>query len=65
MRLSAYLSTNKLTHAAFAEQAGVTAEAVRLWAHGRAIPTKGPMRKILELTEGEVQPNDFYLEPAA
>lgn len=39
---------------------GVTPAAVRMWAAGERIPGRAHMLKIVEITGGQVQPNDFY-----
>lgn len=60
MRLSEYLEAHDLTTAKFATKVGnVTSEAVRLWLVGKRIPRPEQMRRIAEVTDGKVTPNDF------
>ena len=60
MKLDDYLKRHKKTQAEFAEQVGVTAEAVRLWITGGRSPSSTTMRSIIDATDGKVQPNDFF-----
>ena len=63
MRLSEYLQSNNLTSADLAAKIGnVTSEAVRLWATGKRVPRAEQMRRIVEVTEGQVTPNDFLMD---
>ena len=60
MKLATYLEANAIRPAAFAELLGVdTSTVYRLKADGQ-IPTPELMRKIVEVTDGAVRPDDFY-----
>jgi hypothetical protein len=63
MTLSEYLSTNKITQAAFAESIGATQQAVGYWVGGERCPQLRLMQRITDATNGAVTPNDF-LPPA-
>ena len=60
MTLLAYLQTHGLTHAAFAEKIGVGVETARRYALGLRHPRPAIMRRIVDATDGAVQPSDFY-----
>jgi transcriptional regulator with XRE-family HTH domain len=49
---------------ALAEQIGVTVQAWYDWEKGRRVPSRDLMPKLVQLTGGAVQPNDFYALPA-
>lgn len=59
MHLKDYLASNGGAQD-MAEKLGVTAAAVRMWAAGQRIPGRDYMVRIVEITGGQVQPNDFY-----
>lgn len=59
MQLRDYLIANG-GPAELAKKLEVTTEAVRLWAAGDRIPGRDHMRRIVKVTRGQVQPNDFY-----
>jgi hypothetical protein len=60
MKLAAYLETNAIRPADFAEILGVdTSTVYRLKGDGQ-IPTPDLMRKIVDATDGAVRPDDFY-----
>ncbi len=59
MHLREYLAANGSAQD-MAGKLGVTAAAVRMWAAGQRIPGRDHMLKIVEITQGQVQPNDFY-----
>lgn len=61
MTLSEYLSTNKITQAAFAESIGATQQAVGYWVGGERCPQLRLMQRIVDATNGAVTPNDFLL----
>lgn len=48
-----------------ADKIGVTPSAVYLWINGSRVPDRKYMAKIFDLTDGQVQPNDFYELPFA
>jgi len=60
MHLSEYLTRKKIRFADFAQQIGVSQEAVRLYVRGKRYPRPGVMEKISAATEGKVRPNDFF-----
>jgi len=65
MKLSVWLKQNDATHQSFTNYAnnrGVnfSKHAVAKWCNGQRIPRKDEMESIHRLTEGGVQPNDFY-----
>jgi transcriptional regulator with XRE-family HTH domain len=59
-RLKKWLKENNITGAQFAEKLGVAQSAVSMWLTGERFPSRENIQKIVELTGGEVQPNDFY-----
>jgi len=60
VRLSDYLTAQKLPFADFGHRVGVTGESVRLWVHGKRVPRPDVMARIVDATGGAVQPGDFY-----
>lgn len=52
-----------LTQAAAAALLGVARRTWHQWELGAIMPGPGHMIELVHLTEGEVQPNDFYLLP--
>jgi DNA-binding transcriptional regulator YiaG len=64
MKLTDYLNLESMTHADFARLIEVSREAVRLWTAGERTPRKEQMQRIMEVTDGQVTPNDFLREPA-
>jgi hypothetical protein len=65
MKLSVWLKENDATHQSFTNYAngkGVmfSKHAVAKWCNGQRIPRKDEMENIHRLTEGGVEPNDFY-----
>ncbi len=61
MRLGDYLKSNSLSDEAFAalSEHNFSAEAVRKWRFGSRIPRPRHMQRILQITGGQVEPNDF------
>lgn len=59
-KLKQYLKEHNLTGAEFAELIGVGQSAVSMWLTGDRFPSRENIQKIVEVTSGEVQPNDFY-----
>ncbi len=59
MHLRDYLAANGGA-TEMAKKLGVTPEAVRLWANGARTPKRKHMTQIAAVTEGAVQPGDFY-----
>ena len=67
MKLKEYLKTQQHTQMSFIEQIEM-ATGVRIpqgtfakWITGSRIPRKNEMRMLYQITEGTVQPNDFYI----
>lgn len=60
MKLKAYLDKHKITPARFADNIGVSSEAVRLWLLGRRFPKHGYLQTITAVTNGKVTANDFH-----
>ena len=59
MKLSDYLSENELTHSEFAESIARERSTVsKLIAGG--VPDSKTMIRIIAVTDGQVQPNDFF-----
>lgn len=60
MKLTDYCSQEKMNFSDVARKIGATPQAVRAWAIGSRIPSRAWMQKIVSLSNGAVQPNDFY-----
>lgn len=60
MTLREYLQKEKKNTAWFARLIGVVHCVARRWVMGEAVPSVKYMGKIVAVTKGEVQPNDFY-----
>ena len=67
MQLKEYLKTNNYTQMSFIQEIE-TQRNVRIpqgtlakWIRGIRIPRKKEMILLVEVTEGKVQPNDFYM----
>jgi transcriptional regulator with XRE-family HTH domain len=60
MTLDRYMAAHGLDAAAIAHQIGVSSEAVRKWLRGERIPRPEYMRRIGEITGGQVAPASFY-----
>lgn len=52
-----------LTQAAAAARLGVARRTWHQWEQGAIVPGPGHMIELVQLTGGEVQPNDFYALP--
>ena len=68
MKLKKYLEDNKYTQMSFIELIEM-AKGSRIpqgtfakWITGSRIPRKKEMLILLDITQGEVQPNDFYVD---
>ena len=59
MKLSQWLDTNGLTQIAFAARLGVPQSSVSRWCSG-AIPSPNNIRRIAEVTGGQVAPAVWY-----
>jgi len=60
MKLQTYLTENYLTQEAFASMVGVSQPAVARWATGIRRPSWDHVEKIVEVTDGDVTPEDFF-----
>lgn len=65
MKLKDWLADERRTFAAFGEEIGRTAEAVRRYANGDRIPDRDTMPLIVSATSGRVTANDFFDLPSA
>ena len=65
MDLRQYLSERDLTLATFGDAIGVSRVAVSRYVRGLRMPSPAVMRAIMDATEGEVTPNDFYQSAVA
>ena len=59
MRLNSYLKYAGKTHKDFADELGLSVSAIHKWLYGQRFPRKEHLKKIQELTNGEVTTNDF------
>ena len=60
MKLASYLRQSGDSAAAFAVRIGTSRQAVGRWLRGERIPSPEAMARIVAVTAGAVQPNDFY-----
>tara|TARA_R100000654_G_scaffold70110_1_gene100141 strand:- start:884 stop:1069 length:186 start_codon:yes stop_codon:yes gene_type:complete len=60
MNFKKYLTDQGISVSKVAKALDVPEVTVNSWKYGQKIPTKKNMTRIVEFTEGEVQPNDFY-----
>ena len=60
MKLTEWLNKENKRVADMARDLDLLHAVVLRWANGTRIPTKENMTRIVEYTNGEVQPNDFY-----
>ena len=60
MQFSEYLKENNISQKQAAEDIGVIQSLVSMWVNGERLPRPENMKKIVEWSKGEVQPNDFY-----
>ena len=66
MKLSAYFEMTNTSPAKFAADLGdVSVSGVVKWLRGDRTPRPDDLRRIYELTNGAVQPNDFVLPAPA
>lgn len=64
MKLTSYLSDNKIDEKAFGAQLGVSEFAVRKWRYGQRVPSVETIQRISEITGGEVGFTDWLVEQA-
>lgn len=60
MKLADYLKSNDLTEKDFGDLIGKSQAAVNRYCQGERIPGKDVMTRIVTVTGGQVQPNDFF-----
>lgn len=60
MLLRQFLEEKKITQEQFSKIIGITRSAVNQYCSGKRKPLPNVMEKIIEMTYGEVLPNDFY-----
>jgi hypothetical protein len=66
MKLSDFMKAAGLDDEALAARVGeCSAHAVKKWRYQERVPRPEQMRRIAEITEGKVTPNDFVLSPPA
>lgn len=65
MKLRDYRIQKNVTLAWLAERVGVSEVAMSRYERGVRVPRRDIMRRIEEVTEGAVRPNDHYSEEAA
>lgn len=64
MKLAEFMRINSLSPEALASRLGdVSASGVRKWANEERIPRKDQIERIIEITDGQVMPNDFFSIP--
>jgi predicted transcriptional regulator len=59
MKLSDYLAANRITNEGFAKMLGTSQPAVSRYVTGKRVPRPQHIRRISEITGGEVTANDF------
>lgn len=64
MDLESYRNKNGITRKQFAQMIGVTQMTVGRYERGLLIPSPENMRKIYDVTGGQVSPADFYGVPS-
>ena len=64
MKLKSYIIAHEISLSEMARQLQTSPQNVHFWAEGLRIPREDFMRRIFRLTDGLVQPNDFYDLPA-
>lgn len=62
MKLKDWLFSNNIKKNDFADKIGVNFHTVKAWIRHRAHPSPRLMVKIMEATDYQVLPNDFYKE---
>lgn len=62
-KLREWRRARKLTQGAAGEMAGVTRKTWHEWETGKTRPSETQMQRVYVITEGEVEPNDFYNLP--
>ncbi|HPT28703.1 MAG TPA: YdaS family helix-turn-helix protein [Bryobacteraceae bacterium] len=65
MTLAEFIKSTSLTDGQLAKQLGCSTSALRKWRYGQRIPRPEQKRRIAEVTEGKVTPNDFMVLPSS
>ena len=60
MKLADYMADQGVTPNDMAARLGCSEGAIRKWMYGERRPAPSWMPKIVEATDGKVQPNDFF-----
>ena len=60
MKITDWLTTNKISDAEFASRIGVSRQALWRYKSGERIPKRDIIERILRETGGEVRPADFF-----
>ena len=60
MQFSEYLKEKQITQEQAALELETNQANVSRWVIGQVIPNRETMKKIVEWSDGKVQPNDFY-----
>ena len=60
MQFSDYLKEKNITQEQASKELEVAQGQISLWVNGERLPRPENMKKIVEWSKGEVQPNDFY-----
>ena len=59
MTLLQFMAEQKLSDEQMADLVGVSASAVRKWKYGQRVPRRGAMARLIQATDGAVNPIDF------
>lgn len=62
MKLKEYLTLKRQSIEDFSRELGLSYAAVRLYVNASRVPTPKVMRRIVDITNGAVQPNDFFAD---
>lgn len=60
MKLKEFLKREQVSIEDFAQKMGLSYAAVRQYVNAGRVPTPKVMRRIINVTDGAVQPNDFF-----
>lgn len=59
-KIKIYIKKQQITVKEFASTIGVRRETIYKYINNSRTPSPKTMRKIVEVTNGKIQPNDFY-----
>lgn len=65
MNLKEYRIQNSLTAAEMGALVGVAHSTILRWESGRLLPAGDSVNRIVEVTQGQVMPNDLFPTPAS